>query len=74
MIFKWSWLTGFVQNKGVSSALKKYPGLYLLSLKKKIKNENLKMIFKWLLWISSLKVQALGSDAPGYSWNDQLLK
>ena len=48
-----SWLTGFVQNKGVCSALKKYPGLYLFSEKKKskIKNETLKMILKWLLWI-----------------------
>ena len=42
--------------------------------KQKLKNENLNMILKWLLWILSLKVQALGSDAPGYRWNDQLLK
>ena len=27
-------LIGFVQNKGVYSALKKYPGLYLFSKKK----------------------------------------
>ena len=44
-------LTGFVQNRAVDSALKKYPGLYLFSKKKKkttkIKNENFNMILKW---------------------------
>ena len=43
-------LTDFVPNRGVDSALKKYPGIYLFSKKKKkakIKNENFKMILKW---------------------------
>ena len=54
--------------KAVSRSL---PFLYK---KQKLKNENLNTILKWLLWILSLKVQALGSDSPGYRWNDQLLK
>ena len=68
-------LIGFVQNKGVYSALKKYPGLYLFSKKKtKIKKWEPQNDLIFFLWMSSFKVQALGPDGHSYRWNDQLLK